>query len=35
MKVLAARINEQASQLQNVSAWIETSEAQPRFAQNE
>jgi Chaperone of endosialidase len=32
---LAAMVNEQASQLQKVSAWIETSEAKPQFAQNE
>ena len=31
---LAARVNEQASQLQKVSAWIETSKAKPQFAQN-
>ena len=35
MKALAARITEQASQLQKVSAWIETSEAKPQFAQNQ
>ena len=32
---LAAMVNEQASQLQKVSAWIETSEAKPQFAQTE
>ena len=31
---LAAMVSEQASQLQKVSAWIETSEAKPQFAQN-
>jgi hypothetical protein len=31
---LAAMVNEQASQLQKVSAWIETNEAKPQFAQN-
>lgn len=31
---LAATVNEQGSQLQKVSAWIETSEAKPQFAQN-
>ena len=35
MRALAARIAEQATQLQNVSAWIETSEAKPQFAQNQ
>ena len=32
---LAAMVNEQASQLQKVNAWIETSEAKPQFAQNQ
>ena len=32
---LAAMVNEQASQLQKVSAWIETREAKPQFAQNQ
>ena len=34
MKSLAATVNEQASQLQKVSAWIQTSEAKLQFAQN-
>jgi Chaperone of endosialidase len=34
IQALAARLNEQASQLQKVSAWIEASEAQAQFAQN-
>jgi hypothetical protein len=32
---LAALVNKQASQLQKVSAWIETSEARPQLAQNQ
>ena len=35
MKTLAAKITEQASQLQKVNAWIETSEAKLQFAQNQ
>jgi hypothetical protein len=35
MKALVARITEQASQLQKVSARIETSEARVQFAQNQ
>jgi hypothetical protein len=35
MKALAARITEQASQLQKVSARIETSKAKPQFAQSQ
>jgi Chaperone of endosialidase len=31
---LAIMVNEQASQLQKVNAWIETSEAKPQLAQN-
>jgi Chaperone of endosialidase len=34
IQALAARVNEQTSQLQKVSAWIEASEAKPQFAQN-
>jgi len=32
---LAFMVNEQASELQKVNAWIETSEAKPQFAQNQ
>jgi hypothetical protein len=35
IQALAARVNEQTSQLQKVSAWIEASEAKPQFAQNQ
>ena len=35
MKALAAKIDEQASQLQKVNAWIETREAKLQFAQNQ
>jgi hypothetical protein len=34
IRSLAVRVNDQASQLQKVSAWIKTSEAKPQFAQN-
>jgi hypothetical protein len=34
MRNLAAMVDEQASQLQKVTAWIETNEAKPQFAQN-
>jgi len=34
IKTLAARVNEQTSQLQKVSAWVETNEAKPQFARN-
>jgi hypothetical protein len=34
IRSLAAMVSEQASQLQKVSAWIETSEAKLQFAQN-
>ena len=34
MRALAARITEQATQLQKVSAWIETSEAKTQFVRN-
>ena len=32
---LAATVDEQASELRKVSAWIEASEAKPQFAQNQ
>ena len=35
IRSLAAMLDEQASQLQKVSAWIETSEAKPQFAKNQ
>jgi hypothetical protein len=35
IQAMAARVNEQTSQLQKVSAWIEASEAKPQFAQNQ
>jgi hypothetical protein len=34
IQTLAARLNEQTSQLKKVSAWIEASEAKPQFADN-
>jgi hypothetical protein len=35
IQALGARVNEQTSQLQKVSAWIEANEAKPQFAQNQ
>ena len=35
IQALAARVDEQTSQLQKVSAWIEAGEAKPQFARNQ
>jgi hypothetical protein len=35
IQALAAKVNEQASQLQKASAWMEAHEAKPQFAQNQ